>query len=116
MAVLVVAFAAVVFFLVVYETALTLAVDEIAVDAFAADDVADVAAAAASDAFVAASRVLVAMRPPTPKNIPAARPPEMNRCFTDVGRRALLLAPREFMCPRFRHEGLREIIHGLGAG
>ena len=92
------------------------AVDVLVVDPLVAADAAVLAAAAARDAFAAASKVLMAMRPPTPKNIPAAKPPEMNRCDTDVGRRVLLLAPREFMWIRMRFEDLRPIIHRLGAG
>ncbi len=33
----------------------------------------------------AASAVLMAISPPTPRNIPAARPPEMTRCLVEVG-------------------------------
>jgi len=33
----------------------------------------------------AASADLVAISPPTPRNIPAARPPEMTRCHVEVG-------------------------------
>ena len=45
----------------------------------------------------AASAAFTAMRPPTPKNMPAARPPDTILCLTEVGRRVLSGALRGFM-------------------
>ena len=97
-----------------------MAEDELPVADLAEDDAEDDeevdAAAAASEAFAAASRVLMAIRPPTPKNIPAAKPVETIRWVTDVCRRVLCRSPRVFMCTSVGSGGLRWIIHGLGAG
>ena len=111
-----VTFAAVDFFLVLYATVLTLAVDVLAVAPVAADEAAFDAAAAAREAFAAASKVLIAIRPPTPKNIPAARPVDTSLCVTDVGRRVRLRSPWVFMCTTMRQADLHRIIRGLGAG